>query len=38
MVKMDCGICGLDLDEGQLCICDTCKNILASGQTLFPIL
>ena len=28
---MDCGICGLELEEGQVCICDTCKNIMASG-------
>ena len=28
---MDCGICGLELVDGQVCICDTCKNIMAAG-------
>jgi len=31
---MEYGICDLELKDGQLCICDTCKNILASSRSL----
>ena len=34
---MDCGICGLELNDGQVCICEACKRSLATGypQSIF---